>query len=93
MATQFATVGSPITVSASGIAWNGPGSLIGLFCNSTSSGTIILYDNTAASGQVIAGTLTPTAGTYYPMPASLANGIYATVGGSALNVTLFVAGG
>jgi hypothetical protein len=92
MARQYATVGSPITVTATGAAVSGPCSLIGLFCNSTSSGTIILYDNTAASGQVIVGTLTPTAGVYYLVPASCANGIYATVG-NTLNVTLFVAQG
>lgn len=92
MARQYATVGSPITVTATGAAVSGPCSLIGLFCNSTSSGTIILYDNTAASGQVIVGILTPTAGNYYPMPASCANGIYATVA-NTLNVTLFVAQG
>ena len=86
------TAGSPVTVTGTGAVKTGPCVLHGIFCNSTTSGTIILYDNaSAASGQVIVGTLTPSAGTYYPVNAALANGIHATVA-NTLNVTLMISG-
>lgn len=66
-----------------------PGQLIGFHVNSTSAGTIILYDD-AATGTTapISGTITPAIG-FTRFPASFANGLYAVIGGT-LNVTFFV---
>ena len=83
MATKRAS--APIT--ASGVVVNGPARLRGFYVNSTTSGTLVLYDNTAASGTVLSGTITPAAG-WNEFPVDLANGLYATVGGT-LNVTFF----
>jgi len=86
---QSILVGAPLTASATGTLRSGPCVLAGLFCNSTSSGTITLYDNTSAAGQVIAA-ITPTAGVFYPLPASCAKGVHAVIA-NTLNVTLFIA--
>lgn len=82
--------GSPIVKSASGNVKNGEGALLGFFCNSTSTGTVILYDD-AATGTTtaISGTITPSAGTFYPFPAALVNGLNAVIA-NTLNVTFFV---
>lgn len=86
---QTILAGSPLTASATGTVRSGPCALAGIFCNSTSSGTITLYDNTSAAGQVIA-TITPTAGTFYPLPAACALGVHVVIA-NTLNVTLFIA--
>lgn len=58
------------------------GWLSGIFVNSSTSGTLKLYDNaTAASGTVICNTFTPALG-YNPLPVHFQNGLYATVGGT-----------
>lgn len=88
MALQQNTGGSPLTVTATGQVRTGPCALIGLFCNSTTSGTITLYDNTSAAGQVIAS-FTPAANTFYSLPAVCINGVHAVVT-NTLNVTLFI---
>lgn len=88
--TASLPVGNPKTVTATATVLSRPCALFGLFCNSTTAGTIVLYDNTSATGQIIAS-FTPAANTFYPIPASCANGIHAVVN-NTLNVTLFVAG-
>ena len=65
------------------------GGILGFFCNSTSSGTIALSAGTASGGTAITGTITPTAGTWYPLPFESASGIYATIA-NTLNVTFAV---
>lgn len=83
------TIGTPINKTASGAVLPISGGLLGVFCASSSSGTLKLYDNaSAASGTVVVNTFNLTAGTYYQIPASLANGLYATIGGTA-DVTFF----
>jgi len=66
------------------------GLLLGFYVNSTSSGTIALYDD-AGTGTTTAlsGTITPAIG-FHRFPASFANGLYAVIG-STLNVTIFYA--
>lgn len=56
----------------------------GILCSSSTSGTVKIYDNSAASGAVLVDTLTLTAGQWYPIPASLTSGkgCYVTVGGT-----------
>jgi len=82
-------VGSPKNVTATGVVWSAPGYLLGVLVNASSSGTLTLYDNTAASGTKIATTLSVTAGQYVPIPAALAVGLHCTIGGTA-DVTFFI---
>ena len=82
-------VGSPKNLSASAIVATDAGKMLGVFCASSSSGTLKLWDNTAASGTVIVNTFNLTAATFYEIPASFANGCYATIGGTA-DISIFV---
>jgi hypothetical protein len=89
--SNFSQTGKPINKTASGAVANSMGNLLGVFCSSSSSGTLALHDNaSAASGDVVVAQFSLVAGTFYPIPASFANGLYATVGGTA-NVTFFIA--
>ena len=65
------------------------GAILGFFCNSTSGGTLVLSNATAAggAGTAFTGTITPVAGTWYPMAVASPNGIYATIAVAALSVT------
>lgn len=65
------------------------GAILGFFCNSTTSGTIVLSKGTASGGTAITGTITPTAGTWYNLPFVSENGLYATIA-NTLNVTFAV---
>lgn len=82
-------VGTPIRVTATGVVWPQAGYLLGVLVSASGSGTLTLYDNTAASGTQISNALAVTAGQYVPIPAALANGLHVTVGGTA-DVTFFV---
>ena len=82
------SVKSPKRVTASGTVITGPCRIAGFYVSSTSSGTLVLYDNTAASGTQISGTITPAAGLFHPFPVDVQNGLYATVGGT-IDVTFF----
>lgn len=87
----YANTGAPVSKTETGVVATGSGALLGVFCASSSSGTLKLHDNaSAASGKVVVNTFSLTAGTFYQIPASLANGLYATVGGTA-DVTFFIA--
>lgn len=76
-------------VTASGVICASRGRLAGFFVASTTAGTIVLYDNTAASGTQISGTITPAAGAFYPFPVDFQTGLYATIGGT-LDVTFLL---
>lgn len=52
-------------ISATGTVKDGAGRLTSLTVSSTSSGTIKIYDNTAASGTVLLETLTPAAAAHF----------------------------
>lgn len=63
--------------------------LVGMFVNSTSSGTIKFWDSLTAAGTVINNTITPAAGNYYALGnAGFSTGLFATIGGT-LDVTLY----
>jgi hypothetical protein len=66
----------------------GPGALIGLLANSSSSGTATIYDNVEASGKKISNALPLTAGQFVRIPAGFATGCYLDIGGTA-DVTVF----
>lgn len=64
------------------------GELLGFYVNSTTSGTIQFYDSaTTTTSTPITGVITPAIGWHF-LPVSTVNGIYAVIGGSALNVTV-----
>jgi len=82
--------GAPVRVSASGVIRYGNCNLIGVIVNSTTSGTITLYDEVSATGTAFVAAIAPAAGVYTPIPASCAKGIYFTLA-NTMNVTFFVA--
>jgi len=80
---------SETNLSASALIKTGSGRVQGIVINSHTSGTLKLWDNTAASGTVMFETITFAAGErWIPMfGASFATGLYATIGGTA-NITI-----
>lgn len=66
----------------------GAGTLVGMYVNSTTSGTIKLYDNTSAAGTVINNTITPAVGYHDLGNAAFSIGLHAVIGGT-LDVTLY----
>ncbi len=79
--------GSPTLLSSSGSVKSGSGYLRGFYVSSTSSGTIVLYDNTAGSGTAMSGTITPAVG-FHRFPAKFATGCYAVLA-NTISVTFF----
>lgn len=65
-------------------------SLLGFYVNSTTSGTLVL--RTGGSGGTPLGTITPAVG-WHEYPLSCPDGLHATIGGTALDVTFFVVPG
>lgn len=82
-----ATTTSNISASTSAIR-TGTGILRGMYVNSTSSGTIKIYDNTAQSGTILNNTITPAIGWHNLGDAAFATGLSVTIG-STLDVTLY----
>lgn len=74
-------------ITASALVKTGQGSLVGMYVNSTTAGTIKLWDNTAGSGTVINNTITPAIGYHALGDIAFSTGLYATIG-STLDVTL-----
>ena len=89
--SMYATSGTPIRVSATGTIATGQGSILGVLINSTTAGTITLYDATSASGTPFVSALATTAGAYIPIPATYAQGLHFVLGGT-LDCTFFVRG-
>lgn len=77
-----------VNTTASALIKTGQGVLIGMYVNSTSAGTIKLWDNTSAATTVINNTITPAIGYHSLGNASFSTGLYATIGGT-LDVTLY----
>lgn len=78
--------GFPVHLVATGQVLAVPGILIGFFVNSTTAGTLILYDALTATN-AISGTITPGLGFQW-FPSIHLTGIFATIGG-ALDATFF----
>lgn len=70
-------------LSASGVVSSLPGNLIGVFCASSSSGTLKLWDNTSAGAPILVNTFSLVGGSWYPIPIRFKTGLYATIGGTA----------
>lgn len=87
MTQMTAEAGNYKNITATGDVSATPGTLIGFYVNSTSSGTVVLRDG-GSGGTVMSGTITPAIG-FHRFPATFgASGLHATIGGT-LNVTFF----
>ena len=91
MSQPVAEVGGYKNITATGAVSTGPCQLIGFYVNNTTTGTLVLR-NGGASGEVMSGTITPAIG-FHRFPANVGVSLYATIGGSALDVTFFFAAG
>lgn len=82
-------VNKPKNISASASAVkNGPGVLSGMYVNSTSSGTIKIYDSLTQAGTVLNNTITPAIGYHNLGNAAFGIGLSVTIGGT-LDATLY----
>ena len=82
-AGHYANISATANISAV------PSRLIGVLCSTTSSGTLNVYNDTSTgTTNTVTGTITLTAGQFYPIPARCGNGIYLVIGGTA-NITAF----
>ena len=91
MSQPIAKVGAYKNITETGAVTSGPCQLIGFYVNSTTVGTLVLRDG-GASGTVMSGTITPAIG-FNAFPANVGTSLYATIAGTALNVTFFFAAG
>lgn len=89
--SNLVETGTPVRMqNVSGVVYLGPCNLIGVLVNSTTGGTITLYDEVSATGTAVLNAVSTTASTFKEMPISFAKGIYLTKGGT-LDCTFFVA--
>ena len=91
MSQPIAKVGAYKNITETGAVTSGPCQLIGFYVNSTTVGTLVLRDG-GASGTVMSGTITPAIG-FNAFPANVGTSLYATIAGTALNITFFFAAG
>jgi hypothetical protein len=91
MSQPVAECGAYKNITETGAVSSGPCQLIGFYVNSTTIGTLVLRDG-GASGTVMSGTITPAIG-FHAFPANVGTSLYATIAGTALNVTFFFAAG
>lgn len=67
-----------------------PANLIGVFCSSSTSGTLTVYDDPATGTTTKAvDTFNLVTGTYYPLPISTSKGIYVAIGATASITVVF----
>jgi hypothetical protein len=89
MSAPVAEVGGYKNITATGAVSTGACQLIGFYVNSTNAGTLVLTDG-GAGGTAMSGTITPAIG-FHRFPANVGTSLYATIAGTALNVTFFYA--
>ena len=78
--------GSYTNLTSTAAVTTKPAVLIGFHVNSTNAGTIVFTDGGSA-GTAMTGTITPAIGWHF-LPITAATSLYATIGGTALNVTI-----
>lgn len=78
-----------VNLTASGKILAGPGKIIGFYVNSTNVGTIRFSDALTATTPYLGAAITPAIG-WHKFPFALGTGGYATIGGTALDVTVAV---
>lgn len=77
-------------LTASGQIKAGFGRLVGMYVNSTSGGTVKLWNSLSATGDVMNNTITPAVGYHKLGNAAFTTGCYATLGGT-IDVTFYYA--
>lgn len=77
-------------LTVSGAVKTTSGRLVGMYVNSTTAGTVKLWDSLSAAGAVINNTITPAIGYHALGNVSFTIGLFATIGG-ALDVTFYYA--
>ena len=90
MSQPVAEVGGYKNITATGAVSTGACQLIGFYVNSTNAGTLVLTDG-GSGGTAMSGTITPAIG-FHRFPANVGTSLYATIAGTALDVTFFYAG-
>ena len=85
--TEF---GDPIRVSATGTVMTGPGVVVGVVVNASTSGTLTLRDATSATGTPFVNALSVTAGSFVPLKIAFTTGLHLTLGGTG-DVTFVIA--
>lgn len=88
MSQPVSECGTAKLLTSTGDISTGPCQLIGFFVASTSSGTVVISDGTAA----LSGTITPAAGAFYRFPANCGTKAVATIA-NTLSVTFFFSTG
>ncbi len=83
---------SYVHLTETGEVIGGEGVLSGMYVNSTSSGTLVLYDYTDSTGAAwqISGIITPAIGYHNLGDIHVSRGCYAAFGGTSLDITFFV---
>jgi hypothetical protein len=89
MSQPVAECGGYKNITETGAVSTGACQLIGFYVNSTNAGTLVLRDG-GSGGTVMSGTITPAVG-FHRFPANVGTSLYATIAGTALNVTFFFA--
>jgi len=81
----------PVNLTGSNAVSTISGELVGFYVNSTNAGTLVLKDSNGGTdaGTALSGTITPAIGFHW-FPATFSRGLYAKIGGTALNVTFFI---
>lgn len=76
---------NPVNLTASGVLKSGPGTIRGFYVASHTSGTVKIWNNTAASGTVLVNTITLEEGPQWVELGGLSatTGLYATLTGTA----------
>lgn len=85
--THSTQAGYPIRLTATGQVLAAPGMLIGFYVNSTTAGTIQLFDNPASAVGPSGGLITPAIGMQW-YPAVFLTGLFVNI--ATLDVTFFV---
>jgi hypothetical protein len=83
--------GTPVNLTSSGAITAGAnGSMLGFYVNSTNAGTLVIKDG-GSGGTARTGTITPAVGWHFlPLMGVSSSGLYATIAGTALDVTFIV---
>jgi hypothetical protein len=83
------SVGGPVRLTATGQVKTGGGAILGFYVNSTTTGTIVLWDSLSAAGNQVTGTITPGIG-WHPLPLKFGVGLHCVIA-NTLDVTFIVA--
>jgi hypothetical protein len=75
------------------LATRGGASLVSVFCSSSSSGTVTVYDAATGSGTPIVPVFTAAAATSYNLPAACGTGLTVVLGGTFTGTLFWLPGG